>query len=1143
MKPVAKTRGQAGAIRLSWAGDVLEELWEVERWELNTDEEISAQARHRIEAVVELLRELASSDETHVLATVMASGLARSRGLRTLCGERYTITTEALAPILTNWKKIQDNIALYPELAGDVPAHKQACLNVWALLSVYNRLVLQAEEITGEAGAAAYPGSSFTEDSEKAAADSRENRAFVHWELADLIGLGIVHYLLRLPAEAVTQAVESETNTVALEMALLATVFGEGALLHGLYKAVKQRRDFEMYRGLQLQVQQVYSALEEGFRRPKPLDQFIDEAFGASQQPALEGWRSPGHMGKSRDALITPGDEVLGKAEAYLRKLVADAKLDFSLYPQRMASQLSAAVRTFMKACKAATYIWEVSDEIDRFRDVIHRGIGSIFASDALNKVWDGPNTCIVNERKLHYEGTSLLIATYANSCRLLAAAEILLAHHSDVDFFPDKKETAWDRIISASAYSGVPILIEHYLIQYGPRLYQFFKGEAAFKGGANASEELDPLKHSPTVQVDCRIHALVTQAHTLGASLAAWGFVEAGVTAKLRFLCRSLGVRHPLISKVEAHLNLRELDQATRLVQETRLDLKGGEQGTTDSPVPRVTVAVHVCNAEIEIVNETMSRVVLVDWPADSLCLFLSSSSTEASIAYSERRICLRCGATHFFIAARRHLKAGNLNRAIPNVPSRGDETYYLILDDDHRPFRAILQRTTPLMEANPDAAFVQLPQHYYGNIFPGYGFTRRLDASHQYYFMSSVSPIFFIRHTFDEDESGVTRTRSLIPQLYGTGTTLRVSNDNSLREPDYFPTNSTTEDFALGYRLHEKRVESKSFASNKKDDGILLDEVWTIGDGVDAGGKQGQWLRWSEGSTKAAITSEVPSVINLFKMLLKRENTKAVLTQLAIIFCISFHYPIEAFTSVYLFIASPVYFLMSHRVIYSYEAITWVCCLAVILYCNGRVLRHIGLTFLEWLALISYERCLGFISVIRGVFMGFFKVGNKWASSKQGSGVPLSTKILMFAEVVLFHVLVFRDVGLDSFVYSDLVFLIPEIMFGYSLFLAFLPGTDHTFKGRIEAIARGVKVKGRKQETSEPEDYLALFRWAVFAVFVLLTTQLSHSATKGATAAELAYSISVDIIIFIPALIGIWANITCLNSYAGRAGCGKKI
>lgn len=119
----------------------------------------------------------------------------------------------------------------------------------------------------------------------------------------------------------------------------------------------------------------------------------------------------------------------------------------------------------------------------------------------------------------------------------------------------------------------------------------------------------------------------------------------------------------------------------------------------------PRVALLVPVYGEAAAVLEETLKGIAHVRWPRSHLHVIVVDDSPDPSHAARLAEVARAEGARHVRRPARRGYKAGALNDALQGV----DADVVAVLDVDHVPEPAWLERAVPLLMADPRAAYVQ--------------------------------------------------------------------------------------------------------------------------------------------------------------------------------------------------------------------------------------------------------------------------------------------------------------------------------------------------------------------------------------------------------------------------------------------------
>jgi len=259
---------------------------------------------------------------------------------------------------------------------------------------------------------------------------------------------------------------------------------------------------------------------------------------------------------------------------------------------------------------------------------------------------------------------------------------------------------------------------------------------------------------------------------------------------------------------------------------------------------LPNLIIAHHVHNANNNKLFEMMAINRCIYWSKEKLRLLISSSSSNIEKVIEERTNCINLGFSHYRIHARRHLKAGNQNRAIFNSIDFKKREYYLTLDDDYFVFPEFAKEAHKRIQRNT-IEYYQSPLTLKGLYSDTVTNGERSDAESIYLFECSL---------------GSQQSR-IFNFSRGTGTIFHFKEGiSSLSNTGGFYIDSSSEDFGQGFLNEFKKNPNFS-------EGEVSSYVWCIGEGVDLRGKFQQYIRWSRGFIENYIKILIPFfVLSLF-------------------------------------------------------------------------------------------------------------------------------------------------------------------------------------------------------------------------------------------------------------------------------------
>jgi len=201
----------------------------------------------------------------------------------------------------------------------------------------------------------------------------------------------------------------------------------------------------------------------------------------------------------------------------------------------------------------------------------------------------------------------------------------------------------------------------------------------------------------------------------------------------------------------------------------------------------PHVAVLVAAFNESADVLEETLASVCAMDYPAAHV--YLIDDSTRPECQQGAARVAATYGARLVHRTDRSGYKAGAINDLIPRL----EEPYIALLDADQRPLEGWLKDLVPYMDANPDLAFVQVPQVYVG--------TDGLPVAEAAKYQQAV---FF---------EYICEGKSHSNAMFCCGSNVIIRREALLSigcmvngRQHFFDETSVTEDFATSFRLHAK-------------------------------------------------------------------------------------------------------------------------------------------------------------------------------------------------------------------------------------------------------------------------------------------------------------------------------------------------
>ena len=203
--------------------------------------------------------------------------------------------------------------------------------------------------------------------------------------------------------------------------------------------------------------------------------------------------------------------------------------------------------------------------------------------------------------------------------------------------------------------------------------------------------------------------------------------------------------------------------------------DLPPLPQDTSTSPA--VAILIPARHEPKDILENTVANAGYMSWPNKTIYLLDDSSIQEYKDQAQE--IADKYNCVLFRRQDRHGAKAGVVNDCLKQL----NEKYIAVFDVDQAPLDGFLTRTVPVLEGNPDLAFIQTPQ-YYSHLIPS-------KVSHAANMQQAVF-YEYVCEFKNVDQSAI---------CCGTNVVLRVE---ALRQVGGFDETSVTEDFATSFKLH---------------------------------------------------------------------------------------------------------------------------------------------------------------------------------------------------------------------------------------------------------------------------------------------------------------------------------------------------
>jgi cellulose synthase (UDP-forming) len=231
------------------------------------------------------------------------------------------------------------------------------------------------------------------------------------------------------------------------------------------------------------------------------------------------------------------------------------------------------------------------------------------------------------------------------------------------------------------------------------------------------------------------------------------------------------------------------------------------------DSIKPKVAVFICAFNEGPETLEGTISSASLMSY--ENKEIYLLDDSTIPELKRSSRALSEKYGIRYVSRENRRGFKAGAINDAVSNL----DAKYVMILDSDQCPSYNFLDEIVPIMEGDPNLAFVQTPQ-YYSNRFSN----------------KVARAAYYVQHIF---YTYICEGKAVTNSMFACGTNM-VINVRALKDIGGFDESSVTEDFATSFKFHCKKYRS-----------YFYPRVMVEGEGPESiPAYYSQQMRWSYGT-----------------------------------------------------------------------------------------------------------------------------------------------------------------------------------------------------------------------------------------------------------------------------------------------------
>lgn len=233
------------------------------------------------------------------------------------------------------------------------------------------------------------------------------------------------------------------------------------------------------------------------------------------------------------------------------------------------------------------------------------------------------------------------------------------------------------------------------------------------------------------------------------------------------------------------------------------------------DKATPAVAILIPARHEPQEILENTISSASDISYPNKNIYLLDDSSIEE----YKEQaqKIADKYGCKLFRRQNRHGAKAGVINDCLRQL----DEKYVAVFDVDQAPMDIFLSRTVPVLEANPELAFIQTPQ-YYSHLTPS-------KVSHG----ANMQQAIFYEYVCEF------KNIEKIAMCCGTNVIFRTE---AVLDVGGFDEDTVTEDFATSLKLHSRGWKS-----------IYDKRVGAIGQGpLNLSSYLAQQNRWAQGTVE---------------------------------------------------------------------------------------------------------------------------------------------------------------------------------------------------------------------------------------------------------------------------------------------------
>ncbi|MGE5307987.1 MAG: hypothetical protein ACM3OC_02750, partial [Deltaproteobacteria bacterium] len=877
------------------------------------------------------------------IARNLSEALMYSQGMIDEKGYMKPVQPEQLTQIAMLWQEVNKKFwaASYgvPKEFGDL----------WVEYNVFLTLRKWAEALTGKSGTDSYSGTSL----------DNGLAGFSQYEMADLVALRAVNHIMRISPDTIGNMIEAGEFARLASLAAAARLHGEGRFLTNLSVYLNRlppalREEFE--KTVDIYVKNI----EKGYRQGTPLAEVnAEDVITQTQRLQEAGGKGIKLTGFDFDReILIKRQRDLRPAEEYLQKLESE----YSAFSQKQSPQTA-------KVNPAQLYKEAVDSFLD-YLELVYAGTAGI--DEGLNRFharllaarkaaddlygndyywWTGYGESL-NQMKVRAKNPrEKLYSIEAYAERLCFAA-------TTVDSQGPVTKESFNK-----AFGSVPsYFLQEWINYFGPRRQHIF-GQSSLSN----AKVIEPLK-----ETDRDVREIVRRARDLGGREELWGWMYCGLTEKLRYMFSKKLIT---FNEAAAVLDKEGVEGFERRILEVREIDKDAN----------AVIGMHVHNASIDTLTETLSHASEIGWNPGRKWVILGTDTNNMKIAEQERALAIELGLTRYAVGARRHLKAGNQNRIMPNVPlSETGETFYLTLDDDYAPASGILYRVIPLMMSQNELPYIQIPLYFRANSEMGYTRSKRLDSSIVYSYSLLSSGL--VDTKYDRASGGSKNDDIVVP--CGTGTVFRLTpGNNQLEEIGYFPVGTSAEDTAVGMMLFLKNnldIYADPIKSSGKRQGVYLNEMWVRGDGVEYEGRLRQQIRWSEGGSRVFLMMIGAALHSIFKTggigrikpftLLKASLTYSCYIQLALM-------------SAMFFVGIPVFIIMfGLGMPVGFFASCAFTLSSLIFLLQWFILKDTGLGLREWFEAGALQFYGASLSIFRGITNLFLPPSAVWFSNKTG-------------------------------------------------------------------------------------------------------------------------------------------------------------